>query len=399
MTVNNQQRTKLGLIIGISSLFAAYFFAFGLFLPYFPVYLKDLAFTPVQIALIVAIPNIVRIVATPVMTGISDRAGRRRLSISIFAIVCAVAFGVIANVNTYALMVAVVVVMSIFLAPLQPLSDAYAYEAVKSRGLDYGVMRSWGSAAFIAATMFGGWYLGLFESVQLVYFMVVGLVVMAVLSLQLPGMPSEHRKAAQGAADEGHAKGELQRLELHIVLFAGGLTLGSMAGLFSFGSIFWLSHGISDTNVGLLWSAGVLAEISVFLLGGRLLGRIGPLGFMLIGAIGGILRWIVFPHADTFGSALVVQLMHGVNFGMTHLGMMAFLAEVVSGKRLGTAQGLSQTYIGLFTGVAGITAGWIYEVNPTYAFYAMAVVAAGGSIVLGLFWARLRRFSGEVPAG
>lgn len=389
----------MGLTIGISCLFAAYFFSFGLFLPYFPVYLKELAYTPVQIAVIVAIPNIVRIVATPVMTGISDRAGRRRLSMSIFAVVCALAFLSIAQVETYGVMIVVAVLMSIVLAPLQPLSDAYAYEAVKNRGLDYGRMRSWGSAAFIAATMFGGWYLGVFSAVQLLFFIAGGLVLMAVLAQALPGMPSEDRGKGQASEDGKSSFAELKRWELHLVLFSCGLILGSMAGLFGFGSIFWLSHQISDTNVGVLWSVGVLAEITVFLFGGRFLAKTGPIGFMLIGAIGGTVRWIIFPHAETFWMAFVVQLMHGVNFGMTHLGMMAFLADVVSGQRLGTAQGLSQTYIGLFTGLAGMLTGLLYETSPALAFYAMSAVAAVGLLVLVLFRHRLMTYRGVVPAG
>ncbi|WP_068085763.1 MFS transporter [Polycladidibacter stylochi] len=368
------------LTAGISLLFASFGFVLGLFIPYFPVYLEDLMYSPVQIAFIVSLPNLLKVVSTPVLTMLSDRGGRRRFSIALYALFCLLAYVLLAYITGYYLVVLVVAVISIFMAPITPLSDAYAFEAVNNRGLDYGRMRSVGSLAFIVANMFGGWYIGFLPARHLLFFIALAFVVVIVSALSLPSMPSETRGEAK--ANERSTSNELRQKQLHMVLLGAGLALGSMGALFSFGSLFWLANGLRDTDVGLLWSVGVIAEITVFLLGGRLVKRFGIMPILFIGVSGAIVRWVLFPYANDFLSAFAVQLLHGLNFGMVYLALMTYQSRVVSAARLGTAQGFFQTYTGLFTGLTGIASGWLYEIEPAYAFFAMSVVATVGLLVI-----------------
>ncbi|WP_310619192.1 MFS transporter [Flexibacterium corallicola] len=376
------------LTVGVSLIFASYFFGFGLFLPFFPVFLEQASFTPVQIALFVAIPNIVKVVATPVATALSDRAGRRRHSMAIYGLTCAVAFLSLLFLEGYWSILAVVLLLSVAIAPLQPLSDAYAYEAVKHQGINYGFTRSWGSAAFIGATTFGGWYLGVFSAKGLQFFTAIGFIAMAAVALLSPGMPSENggeKKISPWKTEEFKSFG------LHSILLAAGLILGSMAALYSFGSLYWIEHGVADDVVGLLWSFGVISEIVVFLLGAALVSRLGSLPLILIGGLAAMVRWVVFPQALEIPHAFALQALHGASFGMVHIGLMAFLADKVPSKTLGSVQGLAGMYIGIVLGGSGLLAGWLYEINPAYAFYAMTVVACAGLLVLFSMWSKISR--------
>ncbi|WP_068314644.1 MFS transporter [Polycladidibacter hongkongensis] len=379
MSVLLHAHSPVRMSLGISALFSTFIFGIGLFLPYFPVYLEGLQFTPVQIAVLASLPNLVKVVSTPLLTSLSDKSGRRRRSIALYALFCVLSLVALSQTDTYAVVFGIVLVFSFFLAPLQPLSDAYAFEAVNNCGIDYGKPRAVGSGFFIIATMFGGWYIGFGPSVHLLYFIAAAFCLLIWMALALPPMPSEHRREMQQGTVDGN---ELKTASLHIMLLATGLVLGSLGALFSFGSIFWLANGLSDSQVGLLWSAGVVAEICVFLVGQRLIKRFGVFQLIIIGSLGALVRWVLFPIADGFWSALALQLLHAFNFGMVFIALMNYLSKSISAARLGTAQGLSQTYIGLFTGLTGVLSGWLYEMSPAYAFYSMALIVLAGVVLL-----------------
>ncbi|WP_247643109.1 MFS transporter [Pseudovibrio sp. JE062] len=364
---------------GVSGLFAAFNFANAFFLAYFPLFLEDINFSPVQIAFVIALPNIVRIFATPVMTSISDRAGRRRHSMALFSVIALISFWVMIYSSDYWVVIGLVIFLSIFYTPIQPLQDAYAYETVHILGLNYGPMRSWGSIAFVVATLIGGWYLTFGEPAELLFLTVGALGVLALTSVLLPGMPSESRSSTKESVWKAE---ELRDPQFLLVVLAGGLLLGSFSALYAFASIFWLSVGISDAMVGGLWALGTLAEIGIFVWGSFFMRYLGAWGLMVTGGVASIIRWLLFPYATETWSAVLLQLLHAGSFGMVFLGLVAYTSKLVSSKRLGTAQGLSQTAFGVVMGVSGIASGWLYEIEQAYAFYLMASICVAGVVTL-----------------
>ena len=54
---------------------------------------------------------------------------------------------------------------------------------------------------------------------------------------------------------------------------AGACTQASHGALYAFGSIHWRDLGFSSATIGLLWAVGVVAEILVFAVLGRSVGR------------------------------------------------------------------------------------------------------------------------------
>ncbi|SFK77559.1 MFS transporter, PPP family, 3-phenylpropionic acid transporter [Pseudovibrio ascidiaceicola] len=371
---------------GVSGLFAAFNFANAFFLAYFPLFLEDINFTPVQIAFTIALPNIVRIFATPVMTSISDRAGRRRHSMALFSVIALISFWALIYSNDYWVVIGLVIFLSIFYTPIQPLQDAYAYETVSTLGLNYGPMRSWGSIAFVVATLIGGWYLTFGEPAELLFLTVGSLGVLALTSVLLPGMPSESRSSSKESV---WAAEELRDPQFLLVVLSGGLLLGSFSALYAFASIFWLSVGISDAMVGGLWAIGTLAEIGIFVWGSFFMRHLGAWGLMVTGGVASIIRWLLFPYATETWSAVLLQLLHAGSFGMVFLGMVAYTSKLVSSKRLGTAQGLTQTAFGVVMGVSGIASGWLYAIEQAYAFYLMAGICCVGVLTLMLVTKRV----------
>src|SRR3712207_8280789 len=73
-------RPNIALELRLGALHAASFTSHGIYLPFFPLWLESKALSPTLIGLVVAIPIIVRIVATAPLLSLADRSfGARRL--------------------------------------------------------------------------------------------------------------------------------------------------------------------------------------------------------------------------------------------------------------------------------------------------------------------------------
>ena len=70
-----------GLGTRISLFFAALFIAYGVIVPYFPVWLHARELTPVEISIITASPLFLRVLFTPCVGLLADRVGNYRLVI------------------------------------------------------------------------------------------------------------------------------------------------------------------------------------------------------------------------------------------------------------------------------------------------------------------------------
>ncbi|MEP4033963.1 MFS transporter [Roseibium polysiphoniae] len=365
----------------VGGLFASHFLGFGLFLPFFPLVLEDRGLTVAEIGYILSAGTIVRIAANPVMTGLSDHSGRRRLSIFAYSMAGAAFLGFfIASSGMVTALIAVMGLM-IFWSPIVPLSDAYALDVVRNHGADYGRMRLWGSVGFVVANVFGGWLAGMGNSQLIVMGTVLGVISTGFVAISLP---------RQGRDEETGEPQQNQRPKLFWspwflgILGVIGLLQGSHAAFYGFGTLFWLQAGISEFAIGLLWSIGVLAEIALFFVAGRLGLSFGPLTFLLVGAAGGILRWLLFPLADSFVTMAALQLMHGLSFGAAHLGSVAFLSRLVPPKWGATGQGFLAASNGILTALGLAICGPLFELDPAYPFWAMAAVSIVATLGLAL---------------
>src|SRR5213079_3330303 len=109
---------------------------------------------------------------------------------------------------------------------------------------------------------------------------------------------------------------------------------------YGFGTLYWRQLGFSDTVIGALWAEGVVAEIVLFWFSRQLVARLGPLGLMALGGVAGILRWSLMGIVPALAAAAVLQLLHALTFGASHLGAMYFMARSVPPGAAASAQSL-----------------------------------------------------------
>lgn len=361
----------------IGFLFGFQFMAMGIFLPFFPIFLADRGLDDSSIGFILATPLAIRIAAGPVVTAIADRTGRRSLALMLAAFLSSIGFALIAPAEGFMAIFAVLAVTAVFSGSIIPLSDAYAMDAVRSGQGDYGRMRLWGSIAFLLTTLAGGMALEVWPPSIVPYALALAMLMAAVTAFTLPEL--EHRESASPTGPST----SLRNPVFLVVLLAIGLIQGAHAVYYGFSSLHWQRAGISETVIGMLWVVGVVVEIGLFAVATRLRGVISPLAMIVIGGAAAVLRWSLFPFAETVPSAFALQLLHGLTFGATHLGMIGYIAAEIPARRAATAQGLASTFGGITTALATLSAGPLYGADPVLAFWAMAGLGALALAMLG----------------
>ncbi|UVF21144.1 MFS transporter [Microvirga terrae] len=374
----------------LGALQAASFTSHGIYLPFFPLWLQSKALSPTVIGLVVAIPIIVRILATAPLLSLADRSfGARRLLLASH-LGQLVGFPLFLLVDSSVAIMVLVALVAVAQSCIIPGNDLVSTNAVQRHpGLSYGRIRGAGSVAFFITNIVGGYLVGAFGPevviVALTFIPVLG------ISATLLAVPKEAPEPA-GPNDLPHetAPARLSRI-LWLVLIAGAVTQASHGALNAFGSIYWRSAGFSDEVIGYFWAAGVIAEILVFLYLGRHVGRSSGVGLILLGSAAAVIRFTIMALEPGVGVTVVLQTMHSLSFAATHIGTMAALAALAPVRARGRAQGVFGSLTALAIAASTIVSGMIYSEAGAGVFAAMAPLGAIG-FVLMLVVVRLQKY-------
>ncbi len=191
-----------------------------------------------------------------------------------------------------------------------------------------------------------------------------------------PAAPAARRCAGEGPTETPAGKALLRDAGFWAVIVAAALIQGSHAAYYSFSAISWQAHGLGGLTIAGLWTLGVIAEIVVFALSPRF--SLHPSSLMAIGGASAVVRWIVTAHDPPLALLAVVQLGHGLSFGLTILGTMTLLVQRVPSHQIARGQGYYAACSGLLGAATSIASGAIYAHIGEGVYYVMAAMARPG---------------------
>jgi MFS transporter, PPP family, 3-phenylpropionic acid transporter len=144
--------------------------------------------------------------------------------------------------------------------------------------------------------------------------------------------------------------------------------------------------------IGVLWSVGVLAEVALFALSGRLIAFCGTAKPLMFAGLAAVLRWGLMASDPPLWATTLLQILHAMTFGAAHVAAIHFLTHAVPEDRAATAQGLYAACVaGLVLGAVTIASGPLYRIFAGEAYAAMALLALAGAICAFLL---MRRWHG-----
>ncbi len=382
-----------GYALRLAVFYGASFTVYGIAMPYLNVWFKHRGLTIGEIAVVSAIGPMVRMVCGPVTTFAADRwnAHARLLLIASWGAACA--WFVLSLASGFWSSVLGMTLVGITSAALNPLIDTITMSAVKTRGIDYGRVRAWGSITFIIAAVASGFIVDWRGSGIAIDLLVLAAISTAVAALFLPKRTEADEAVHRKALSVRDALALVRQPVMILFLIAAGTVQGSHAVLNVFSVLHWQSLGLSNWWCGVLWAIAVIAEIALFLAAGRWLPRFGALALLTVGGIAALIRWIIMAFDPPLAVLVPLQMAHGLSFGASHLGAMNFLSRAVPEEQAGTAQGLYSLMTGgLVMAISTQIAGIAYASAGGKAYGAMAVFAALSLIAM---WYLYRTWDGE----
>lgn len=363
----------------LAAFYGAIFVLTGVQLPFFPVWLKAKGLDPTLIGIVLAMPMVIRVIAIPFAAREADRRDALRAAIMGLSVASVAGFALLGFSEGAAAIFVANIVASLVFTPIMPLAEAYALKGLAARGRAYGPVRLWGSAAFIVGTFVAGFAADLVSPLSLIWLIVAASVLTAVAAVSLaplstgaPEPPAVGLPLLQGRRWIGRA--------FLAVAIGASLIQASHAVYYGFSALAWRAAGYDGATVGALWALGVLAEIVLFAVQGRLPIFLTPVRLMMVGAAGAAIRWGAMAFDPPFGMLLILQTLHGLSFAATHVGALTFIARSAPLGQAATAQAYLAMALGVGMAAAIAGSGWLYENFGSGAYAAMALAAVAGGV-------------------
>ncbi|MBR0874623.1 MFS transporter [Bradyrhizobium tropiciagri] len=368
----------------LAAFYATLFGVTGAQLPFFTVWLKAIGIDATWIGIITAVPPVTRFTVLPMVTAAAERRQMLRGAIIATAFATAFGFALVGTQHQPFLVLAVYALTCCVWTPMVPLTDAYALRGVRQYGLNYGPLRLWGSAAFVVCALICGLLLGYVAAVHLIWIITAVTVLGALVSLTL--RPLQRPTAA--TVPTGSARKLLRDPAFLAIIVASALIQSSHSAYYIFASIAWQQAGLSGLTIAGLWVLGVVAEIVLFALSPRF--TLPPATLVVIAALSAVARWTITAQDPPLPVLAVVQLGHGLTFGLTQVGIMGLMMHHVGGHIMARGQGYLAACGGIVASTTSILCGMVYARYGLGAYYMMAAMAGSGGLVM---WLARKRFT------
>ena len=303
-----------------------YFFAYGVYLPFWGVWLKDSGLAAEKIGLLLGCGMIARFAGSLLIASRVTNPSRLVLALRLLAVMTLLSALGFWLGKEWLWLLAVMVGFNLFFSPLVPLSDALAATWQRQIALPYGPVRLWGSLAFVISSALTGVLVNLFSYHAILLLLCLGCAAMTGGMMLRPAVMPQGAQKQRRHAGWSQWKSLLAEDAVWRFLLCVTLMQGAHAAYYGFSAIYWQQAGYSSSVIGYLWSLGVVAEIVVFASSHRLFRRWSARDLLLLSGCCAIVRWSLLASSTDLGWLIAAQILHCGSFTVCHLAAMRFIA-------------------------------------------------------------------------
>ena len=320
----------------IASFYFVYFACAGVFIVYFPPILRDIGYSPYQIGLIFASAPLARFLS-PLLFLKYIKLDKKAFFSGLFgALLCTIMLYL--TIEYFYLVLALVFLLGFFYSLVLPFIEVIALESMGKE--QYGRVRLFGSAGFIATALLLGTVQLNIDLFMLAYILCI--VATVILGITL----SKYIQKPQIATGKFKVK---HNYYIWLALIVGNIGFGIYYGFYS---VYSLDLGLNSRQLSYIWSLSVLAEILIFYCQSRLVIGFNLISLMQFCLFASSLRWLlVFFYGDNFMIMLLTHLLHAFSYALVHSSAIAYLNQYYINKQL------SQHFYSAMTGGLGILLG------------------------------------------
>ncbi len=283
----------------------------------------------------------------------------------------------------------ITILLHLFYPILMPALDSAASVLVQSNQLKhYGRSRQWGSIGFVSIGMVLTIFTGILGDEVIWWALLLG--TLAFVGLGFRGTPEILAKKPEVDRSQNVGFVHLFRIKhFSLVLIIVILLQAAHATYYNYGYIFLQDIDAPVFLIGLIINIAVIAEIIFFAIADKRFKRFSVGSLLTLAAIGSSLRWILvfaFPSVLVF---CLAQTLHAFSFAMAHYAFMKYLIKNIPNVQIPKAQGIySALALSWSTAVFTIFGGYLYEIEPRFAFIGM-IVCSLPALLLAVVYRRV----------
>ncbi len=362
--------------------FFGYFCAYGVLMPFFPIWLEFNGYNSEVIGLMIASGYLFRfagsIITPQIVTQPTQLLNVARL-LSVLMLFSSVLMAYTVGVMWWLL--PIFALFHIVNGGSMTIGDAIASTWQKQAGIDYGKTRLFGSIAFVVGSLITGYMIGWFGEQTIIWLMVgffAFLLSGQMLDSNRPFVNPEQNKTASKVSYLSLLK---DKTILRMII-ATSLIQAAHATYYTYSTLYWKSQGITPETSSLLWGLSVASEVAIFFISGRLFANKKIHHLIIIATSFAIMRWVLFASTVFIPLLMFGQVLHSITFGLTHFAMIRYISNQPS-EMIPKLQGLyfgigASGLTALFTLFASITYGY----SPSFSFLLMAILVAPAIFVV-----------------
>jgi PPP family 3-phenylpropionic acid transporter len=367
--------------------YAAIFIGSGARVPFMPVWFRAQGLSGTELALILSVPLFVQAIAGPVLALWADTFRLRRTPMIWMAIASGLAFAGLAVFKGFWWWMATWGLGTTLMATFSPLTDVIVLRRARLDGFAYGTPRGIGSAGYIIANVGMGLVLARWGPNSVLGWTVAAALFVAIgARLLLPPDPvaATGEKGRIGDLARGLAH-LVRRRDFMLLMIASSLIQASHGFYYSFSTLIWRHQGLGAWS-GLLWGFSVGVELAFMWFMEPWRRRVGPERLLALGGLGAVVRWSALAMSPPLWLLFGIQGLHALSFTATFLATLRLIERFAPAEDASAAQTLNAALAyGLFTGLATLAAGPLFDAFGAYGYWpmtALAVLGVGGALVL-----------------
>ena len=374
----------------MSQHFFIFFLTWGIFLPYWSGWLiGEKGLTVSDVSFMMSAGLVARGITTLFIFPYLLRIWSSKRLINVLGIATFLSLVLYIPSQSFAALLIVTLLIHMFYPVLMPALDSAASVLVQSRQLNhYGKSRSWGSIGFVVGGMLLTMFTGAFGDGFILWGMMFGVVVFMALSLfQTPEVLTvkPERTSTQSFAMRDLFKIKHFGLVLLIVI----LLQAAHASYYNYGYIYLQEIGAPKYLIGIIINIAVISEIIFFAKADTTFNKLSVGSLLTLAALGSTIRWVLvfaFPSVIVF---TISQVLHAASFAMGHYAFMKYLTKNVPPLQVPNAQGMYSAFaLSWSTAVFTVLGGYLYEIEPRYAFIGM-VICTIPSMLLAMMYKKV----------
>ncbi|TKD68843.1 MFS transporter [Pseudalkalibacillus hwajinpoensis] len=362
------------------SLFLFFFHASNtIIISYMPVYFQHSGMSESKIGSILAIGPLAAILAQPFWGYISDKTGtiKKVLLVTLIGVFIVSVF--LLTSQSYILILFSAAIFYVFMSPTGALGDSLAVKTAARFNKNFGSIRTWGSIGFASSTLLVGQFFS-FAGIEFILLPFLFMITFAFLTAMKISDVKTGNKPVTVLDAVRIGKNPRFLFFLAAIMF---LTIPHRAND-SFIGIYLTELGGNESQIGIAWFVAVASEAVIFATSHYWFRKYNEIVFIFIAGLIYALRWIILAYVSGPIGAILMQVLHGVTFGVFYVSAFQYVTKLVPANLQATGHLL---FISVFFGLSGILGslfgGIIFEEASGSALYSfMGYMSLVGCIVL-----------------